>query len=119
MNKHFQQNISNDIESERKIIMKTIMITKLDSTSTTHIDGTVAEYQWIDKNEAEMCREWNGDVNGYASNYIDVCRDINGVELHIVDGITIHNEPADAVVLADKDGTPFEMLWSEEVNDDE
>lgn len=97
--------------------MKTIMIAQLNPTNTTYMDGTVAEYQWMEKNEAPMGREWNGNVDGYVDNYIDISRDINGVELHIVDGTTIHNEPAGSIVLADENDNPVEMLWAEEAEE--
>lgn len=100
--------------------MKTIMFAQLKSTNTTYTDGTIAEYQWVEKDEAEGGREWNGDVDGYVDNYIDIARDVSGIELHIVDdGITIHNEPAGAVVLADEDGFPCEMFWADDVEDNE
>lgn len=98
--------------------MKTIMFAQLNPTHTTHMDGTT-DYQWVEKDEAENGREWNGDVEGYVDNYIDICRDINDIELHIVDDASIHNEPAGAIVLADENGFPCEMFWADDVEDDE
>lgn len=93
--------------------MKTIIIAALNKQITSDM------YEFAEKNEGPMGREWNGNVAGYVDNYIDISRDINGVELHIVDGISVRNEPADAIIVADENDSNLWMFWSEDVEDDE
>lgn len=92
--------------------MKKIMVACLQSTSTA------GEYQWIESDECEYGREWDGDLMGYLEN-LDVENISEDIERGKEFYQCIHNLPEESIVLADKDGIPYEIYWVEEVDEEE
>lgn len=87
--------------------MKKIMSANLTTTNTDN------EYQWIECNEEEYGREWNGDVLGYVQNLLDDPDNI----MDTFEG-AIHNLPHGAVIVG-YEGLPHSIFWAEDVEDGE
>ena len=99
--------------------MKKIMMASLKSDGTKDINGNDVVFFFDESDDAPMSDTWGGDVSGYVDNYIEVSRDINGAEFHIVEGVSVRDVPYGSIVIGNENGYPSLVFWSVDSDDNE
>lgn len=84
--------------------MKKIMSATLRATNN--------EYQWAESLEIENTSDWNGDVEGYLDNCLEIDGEYEVISCQNYEGPGIHNVPEGAFILIVNE-TPAELYWAE------